>query len=161
MVAESGLVLAVVRDDAGWRVDRLPDGLQADLDGIIRILSQQVTEGGALGLVDVADEFFVGVRLVPGGGVRLLLSDITAAVEWDLARQVLDRLGEAPPEEDELEEVWPVGDLGIFADFGLPEMELATILDDLDLYADEMLLDIARRVGFAEGYQQAVDATAR
>lgn len=161
MGAESGFVVAVVRDDARWRVDRLPDGLQADLDGIIRVLSQQLSEGGALGLVDVADEFFVGVRVLPGGAVRLLLSDITAAVEWDLARQVLDKLGEEPPEEDELEEVWPAGDLGIFADLGLSEMELATILDDLDLYADEMLLDIARRVGFAEAYQLAVDATVR
>lgn len=161
MVAESGFVLAVVRDDVQWRVDRLPDGLQADLDGIIRVLSQQVAEGGAIGLVDVADEFFVAVRVAPGGAVRLLLSDVTAAVEWDLARRVLDKLDEEPPEEDELEEVWPAGDLGIFADLGLSEMEMATILDDLDLYADEMLLDIARRIGFAEAYQLAVDATVR
>lgn len=161
MVAESGFVLAVVRDDVQWRVDRLPDGLQADLDGIIRVLSQQVAEGGAIGLVDVADEFFVAVRVVPGGAVRLLLSDVTAAVEWDLARRVLDKLDEEPPEGDELEEVWPAGDLGIFADLGLSEMEMATILDDLDLYADEMLLDIARRIGFAEAYQLAVDATVR
>ncbi len=161
MAAQNGFVLAIVRDEARWRVDRLPDGLQADLDGIIRVLTQQVAEGGAMGLVNVADEFFVAIRVVPGREVRLLLSDITAAVEWDLARQVLDRLGEEPPEEDELEEVWPTGDLGIFADLGLSEMELATILDDLDLYADEMLLDIARRVGFAEPYELAVDATVR
>jgi hypothetical protein len=31
----------------------------------------------------------------------------------------------------------------------------------LDLYADEMLLDIARRVGFAEPLQEAVNASAR
>jgi putative tRNA adenosine deaminase-associated protein len=91
----------------------------------------------------------------------LLLSDVTAAVEWDLARQVLDRLGEEPPQEDELDEIWPVGDLGIFTDLGLGEMDLGTILDDLDLYADEMLLAIARRVGFAEPLQAAVDSSAR
>jgi len=161
MAAQSGFVLAVVRDDAQWRVDRLPDGLQADLDGIVRVLSQQVSQGPAVALVDVADEFFVAVRVVPGGELRLLLSDVTAAVEWDLARQVLDRLDEEPPEEDELEEVWPAGDLGIFSDLGLGEMELSTILDDLDLYADEMLLHIARKVGFAEAYQMAVDANVR
>ncbi|MGB9378548.1 MAG: tRNA adenosine deaminase-associated protein [Mycobacteriales bacterium] len=161
MGAESGFVVAVVRENAQWRVDRLPDGLRADLDGIIRVLVQQASEAPAIGLVDVADEFFVAVRVGAGGSARLLLSDVTASVEWDLARQVLDRLGEAPPEEDELEEVWPAGDLGIFADLGLSEMELAAILDDLDLYADEMLLDIARRVGFAEAYQMAVDATVR
>lgn len=161
MAVESGFVLAVVRDEARWRVDRLPDGLQADLDGVIRVLTQQISEVGAVGLVDVADEFFVAVRVIPGGAVRLLLSDVTAAVEWDLARQVLAKLGDEPPEEDELDEVWPAGDLAIFADLGLGEMDLAAILDDLDLYADEMLLDIARRVGFAEAYQGAVDATVR
>jgi len=161
MAAKGGFVLTVVRDEAQWRVDRLPDGLQVDLDGIIRALSQQAAEGGAIGVVDVADEFFVAVRVVPGGAPRLLLSDVTAAVEWELARRVLDKLGEEPPEEDELDEVWPAGDLGIFTDLGLNEMDLAAILGDLDLYADEMLLDIARRVGFAEAYQVAVGATVR
>jgi len=158
-VALNGFVVAVTRIDAQWRVDRLPDGLQADLAGLVAVLTQQGGEGGAIGLIDVADEFFVAVRALPGGSLRLLLSDVTAAVEWDLARQVLDRLGEDPPEEDELDEIWPVGDMGIFADLGLGEMDLGTILDDLDLYADEMLLDIARRVGFAEPLQAAVDHT--
>jgi putative tRNA adenosine deaminase-associated protein len=156
----NGFVVAVSRDETRWRVDRLPDGLQADLDGLVALLRQQGGEGGAIGLVDVADEFFVAVRAMPGGSLRLLLSDVTAAVEWDFARQVLDRLGEEPPEEDELDEIWPVGDLGIFADLGLGEMDLGTILDDLDLYADEMLLDIARRVGFAEPLQAAIDGSA-
>jgi len=160
-VPQNGFVVAVSRDEAQWRVDRLPDGLQADLDGFVSVLRQQPSSGGAIGLVDIADEFFVAVRVVPGGAVRLLLSDVTAAAEWDLARQVLDRLGEEPPEADEFDEVWPAGDLGIFADLGLAEMDLATLLDDLDLYADEMLLDIARRVGFAEAFQAAVDASVR
>lgn len=160
-MALNGFVVAVIRDDAQWRVDRLPDGLQADLDGLVAVLHQQGGQGGVIGLVDVADEFFVAVRAIPGGSLRLLLSDITAAVEWDLARQVLDRLGEEPPAEDELDEIWPVGDMGIFADLGLGENDLGSILDDLDLYADEMLLDIARRVGFAEPLQAAVDGTAR
>ncbi len=160
-MAENGFVVAVARDEAQWRVDRLPDGLQADLAGVVAVLRQQPSIGGAIGLVDIADEFFVAVRVLPGGPVRLLLSDVTAAVEWDLARQVLDRLGEEPPSPDELDEVWPAGDLGIFADLGLAESDLVTILDDLDLYADEMLLDIARRVGFAEPLQAAVDASIR
>ncbi|MEP6852777.1 MAG: tRNA adenosine deaminase-associated protein [bacterium] len=160
-MALSGFVVAVVRDEAQWRVDRLPDGLQADLEGLVTVLRQQAGEGGAIGLIDVADEFFVAVRAIPGGPLRVLLSDVTAAVEWDLARQVLERLGEEPPEEDELDEIWPVGDLRIFADLGLGEMDLGTILDDLDLYADEMLLDIARRIGFAEPFQAAIDSSVR
>lgn len=158
---DNGFVLIVVRDDAGWRVDRLPDGLQSDLEALIAALRQQLAEGGALGLVDVADEFFVAVRVTPAGDVRLLLSDVTAAVEWDLARQALDHLGSDLPEEDDLDEVWPAGDLGIFADLGLSEMDCGAILDNLDLYADEMLLDVARRVGFADAFQAAVDSAVR
>ena len=73
-----------------------PSGVTDDLDGLIAVLRQQPGESGAIGLVNVADEFFVAVR-VRGDDVRLLLSDVTAAVAWDLARQVVDRLGVALP----------------------------------------------------------------
>jgi putative tRNA adenosine deaminase-associated protein len=86
---------------------------------------------------------------------------VTAAVAWDLARQVVDRLGIDTPGEDDLEDVWPAGDMSIFADLGLDEMELGAILADLDAYADEMLLSIAGRLGFAEVYDRAVEAAAR
>ncbi len=156
-MADNGFVLAVLRDDAGWHVDRLPDGLQSDLEGLTNVLRQQ--QVGGIGLVDVADEFFVAIRVVPGSEVRLLLSDVTAAVEWDLARQVLAALGDDLPDDDDLGEVGPAGDVRIFSDLGLPEIELGTILDDLDLYADEMLLDVARRIGFADAFQAALHST--
>src|SRR3954452_430746 len=60
--------------------------------------------------------------------------------------------------EDDLEEVWPVGDLGVFEDLGLDEMELGAILSDVDAYADEMLSALARRLGFADAYERVVDA---
>jgi putative tRNA adenosine deaminase-associated protein len=106
-------------------------------------------------LVDVDDEFFVAMRLDREGETRALLSDVTAAADYDLAADVLDLLGEEVPED--LEEVWPAGELDLFADLGLPELELCVILDDLDLYADEMLLVIARRLGFADQLAAAVD----
>jgi putative tRNA adenosine deaminase-associated protein len=110
--------------------------------------------------VNVADEFFVAIR-VRGGGVQALLSDVTAAVAWDLARQVVEHLGIQAPGDDELEDVWPVGDLSIFADLGLSEMELGAVLADLDAYADEMLLTVADRLGFADVYDRALDAATR
>ena len=51
--------------------------------------------------------------------ISLLLSDLTASVEYPLAEQAMTRLGEDPPEDDELDEVWPVGDLDLFADLDL------------------------------------------
>jgi putative tRNA adenosine deaminase-associated protein len=149
--------VVVFREEGSWQVGVLPEVLTEDLDGLIAAVRQQPGETGSFALVDVADEFFVVVR-VQMGRVRLLLSDVTAAVAWDLAAQVLEALGLDAPGEDDLEDVWPVGDLGVFEDMGLDEMELGAILSDVDAYADEMLSALARRLGFADAYERVVDA---
>jgi putative tRNA adenosine deaminase-associated protein len=158
--AEDSLAVVVYREDGIWQSGLLPERVTDDLDGLVSVLRQQPAENGALGLVNVADEFFVAVR-VRGDDVRMLLSDVTAAAAWDLARQVVDRLGIETPGEDDMEEVWPAGDLSIFSDLGMDEMELGAVLADLDAYADEMLLSVAQRLGFADVYDRAVEAAAR
>lgn len=157
--AEDSLAVVVYREDGRWQSGVLPETVTDDLDGLVGVLRQQPAENGALGLVNVADEFFVAVR-VRGEEVRLLLSDVTAAVAWDLARQVVQELGLDAPGEDDLADVWPAGDLSIFTDLGLDEMELGAVLADLDAYADEMLLAIAGRLGFSEVYDRALEAAA-
>jgi putative tRNA adenosine deaminase-associated protein len=148
----------VFRDEFGsWQAGLLPEALGDDLQGLVAAVRQQPAPGAAFALIDVADEFFVAVR-VEAGTVRLLLSDVTASVAWDLAAQVVEALDLDPPEEDELDEVWPAGDLGLFSDLGLDEMEMGAILADVDAYADEMLSAIARRVGFGAVYERVVDA---
>jgi putative tRNA adenosine deaminase-associated protein len=156
--AGEAYAVVVFRDDAGgWQTGLLPETLGADLDGLVAAVRQQPAAGGAFALVDVADEFFVVVR-VHADRVRLLLSDVTASVAWDLAAQVLEALDLDPPGDDDLEEVWPAGDLGVFADLGLDEMELGAILSDVDAYADEMLSAVARRLGFGDAYERVVEA---
>ena len=145
------------REEGAWQVGALPEVLTGDLDGLIAAVRQQPGENGAFALVDVADEFFVVVR-VQLGRVRLLLSDVTASAEWDLAEQVLEHLDLDVPEDDELDEVWPAGDLDVFDDLGLDAMELGAILADLEAYADEMLSALTRRLGFGERYERVVDA---
>ena len=152
--------VVVFREAGQWQVGMLPERLTEDLDGIIAALRQQPAESGTIALVDVADEFFVAIR-AQAGSTRLLLSDVTAAAAWDLAAQALDYLGLPVPAEDEMDDVWPVGDMGIFSDLGMDEMELGAVLSDLDAYADEMLLTIARRLGFADTYERVVDAATR
>src|SRR4051794_15647229 len=142
-----------------WHSGALPARVAAYLGGLIAVARQPTGANAAVALGNVADEFFVAVR-VRGEEVRLLLSDVTAAVAWDLARQVVDRLGIPAPGEDDLEDVWPAGALSIFGDLGLDEMELGAVLADLDAYADEMLLAIALRLGFADVYDRAVEAAA-
>lgn len=156
--AGDAYAVVVYRDDAGaWQAGLLPETLGDDLAGLVAAVRQQPSPGGAFVLVNVSDEFFVVVR-VQADDVRLLVSDVTAAVAWELAAQVLDALGVDVPGEDDLGEVWPVGDLGVFHDLGLDEMEMGAILSDVDSYADEMLAVLARRLGFGAAYERVVDA---
>jgi putative tRNA adenosine deaminase-associated protein len=156
-VAESFDKWAVVvfQQEGLWQVEELPPAVADDLEAVVAAVRGQVA--GAFALVDIADEFFVVVRRVQGQE-RLLLSDVTASVAWDLAAQVMERLDLDVPADDELDEVWPVGDLAVFDDLGLDEMELGAILSDVDAYADEMLSTLARRLGFSDAYERVMDA---
>lgn len=147
--------VVVFPQEGGWQVAQLPPGIAEDLDAVVAAVRGQVS--GAFALVDVADEFFVAVRVV-GGVERFLLSDAGASLDWDLAAQVMARLDIDLPSDDESQDLWPVGELGVFEDLGLDAMELSSILGDEDAYADEMLSSLARRLGFADAFEQVVDA---
>lgn len=148
--------VVVYREDAAWEVDRLPVALTEDLTGLIHALRQQPSIGGAIGLATVGDDFFVGLRIA-AGEVMVFLSDVTASVDWPLARQVVDYLDLDVPDDEELDQVLPAGDMSIFADLGLDEMELGAISGDLDLYPDEMLSRIATRLGFGPAFERAIE----
>jgi putative tRNA adenosine deaminase-associated protein len=156
-VAEQGFAVVAFRDGQLWRVEPLPPAVLADLGVLLSALRSQPPEGGPFVIACVEDEFFVIARL-DGRRVSLLLSDLTAAVEFPLAEQAISRLGEEPPADDELDEVWPVGDLELFSDLGLPEEEMEDILDDLDALPDEMLDTIVERLGITEQYGAATEA---
>lgn len=161
-MSQDGLAVTVYREAGEWRCDPLPPAVLDDLETCVAALRQLPAEGDVFGLVNVEDEFFVAVRTRPGGGhVRVLLSDAMAALDWDLAQQAMDELGEEIPAEEDAEDVWPVGDLRMFADFGLPAEDLRLILDDLDLYADEMLAAVAQRAGFWPAYSRVVEELRR
>lgn len=147
--------VVVFQDDDDWQVAQLPPAISEDLDGIVAAVRGQ--QAGAFALVDVADEFWVAVRVV-GGQERFLLSDAGASVEWDLAAQVMERLDLDIPDDDDSQDLWPVGELDLFDDLGLDALELTAILADEEAYADEMLDAVARRIGFAEPYERALDA---
>ena len=149
--------VVVYREEGAWQVGLLPEVLGVDLDGLLDAVRQQSGDGGSFALVDVAHEFFVVVRVLHGKEL-FLLSDVTAAVAWDLALQVVEELDLQVPSEDDLDDVLPAGDLGIFADLGLEEMEMGMVLSDTELYADEVLVALARRLGFAEPYERVVAA---
>ncbi len=156
-MARHGFAVVAYREGAQWRVDPLPPMVLDDLGVLLSVLRTQPPEGGPFVVASVEDEFFVIARQ-EGRRVALLLSDLTAAVEFPLAEQAMERLGEEPPADDELDEIWPVGDLELFSDLDLSEDEMEEILDDLDAEPDEMLEAIAERLGIDEQFARATEA---
>ena len=156
-MAERGYAIAVYRDAGAWRCEPMPPSMLSDLTVLLGALRSQPAEGGPFVIACVDNEFFLLARL-DGAHVNLMLSDLTAAVEYPLAAQVLERLGEEPPDDDELDEIWPLGDLDLLEDLGLSEDEMEAIVDDIDAYPDEMLDEIAERVGIADVFAEASSA---
>ena len=109
------------------------------------------------GLVSIDEDFFLLVRVL-GAHTKILLSDITAATDWPIARSAVEHL-ELPIPDDEDDQV-PAGDLAIVADLGMGAMDMGALLDDYDLYPDEMLGDIASKLGFGRLYDDTVGVAA-
>lgn len=149
-MAVPGFAVAVVREDGRWQCFALPGTTLGDLDAAITSLRRYRSTGAVFGLLAVDDEFFVIVRPVPGG-VALMLSDAAAALDYDIAADVLDLLRVEVPDEDAMDpdDVWPEGDLSVLADVGLPAEELQVIASEIDLYPDEQIEMIGQRCGFA------------
>ncbi len=86
-----GYAVAAIREDGRWRCIRLTPEALVDLDTAITELRELRSTGAVLGLLDVDDEFFVLLRPTPGG-VALMVSDAVAALDYDVAADVLDLL---------------------------------------------------------------------
>jgi len=155
-VGETDFAIIVYREEEQWEADVLPTAVTADLDGLVRALRRQPSIGGTIGFAGVGDDFFVAVRIL-GEDVSLFLSDLTAAVDYPLARQVLDALDIPVPSDDDLDQVLPAGDLSIFADLGLDEMELGALSADLDLYPEDAVIGMAERLRFGDAVERALD----
>ncbi|WP_244930935.1 tRNA adenosine deaminase-associated protein [Nocardioides sp. W7] len=148
--------IAAFREDDVWTVQELTRHHLVDVETLADALRRLPGDSGAVAMVAMDEDFFVVVR-VSGPTTRVLLSDVTAADEWDLAASAVDFLG-LPQPEDEDEQV-PAGDLELLADLGMHPVDLGVLLEDFDLYPDEMLSDIARRVGFGELFDDVVGLT--
>lgn len=148
--------LAAYREEGVWNVQELVHEVLEDVDKLSHALRRFPGDGGAVGLVAMDEDFFVIVR-VAGPTTRVLLSDITAADEWELASSAVEFLGLPMPEDED--DQAPAGDLDLLGDLGMHAMDMGVLLDDFDLYPDEMLSDVARRLGFGELFDDAVGLT--
>lgn len=158
---DAGVTFAAVavRQDTAWTVRTLRDRALRGLDDLLADLRSLRSEGVVLGFVCVDDDWCALVRPVPGG-VRVLLSDATAALDDDLAADILDELDvDVPSEEeaDETDEPWPEGEFDMLEDLGVGEQILSVIFDDADLYASDQLIRVAEELGLGDELSDLVD----
>ena len=140
-------------EDGRWSVASLPD--PDDLTHIIDRLKKQQTNGGAVALIAIDDEFFMAIRVL-GSHVKYFISDVTCALDYEVAAEFLEIADLDQPEEDD--EPLPAGDLDIFSDLAMQSMELSTLCDDADLFPDEQIEAIANRLGFGDQLTQLMES---
>ena len=140
-------------EDGRWDASALNS--TRDIGLIIDALKSQQTNGGAIALIAIEDEFVIIGRVL-GDQMQMMISDITYALDYEVAAELVEVLDlEFPEEEDEAQ---PGGDLDLLNDLGVSQMELLTILDDSELYPDEQLEAIANRLGFGDQFNQVIES---
>jgi putative tRNA adenosine deaminase-associated protein len=136
------------RDEGTWSVAQLEetDELGSIMDQLIE-KSRQF--GGAIGLLAVQEDFFIVAREI-GTEMKMMISDATFALENDLAVDLLEMLDLPFPEEDD--DSQPGGDVDLLNDLGINDLELEAIASDPELYPDEAIEAIAKRLGFGDEF---------
>lgn len=145
--------VAAYRDEGEWQVVELKPSLGEDVAELSDALARFPSEVGVLGLVSMNDDFFVILRR-SGTQVRAMLSDVTAVTDWPLAGGVADLLD--LPNPDDEDEPQAAGDLELLSDLGMPGLDLGVLCDDDDLYPDDILRDVADRLGFGEEFEAVI-----
>lgn len=150
------VAVVAYRDEGVWYAQELRAEALESVETIARELRRFPGETGALALLAIDEDFVLVVR-VQGARVKVLLSDASAATDWEIARSAVDHLGIVV--EDDEEQV-PAGDLGIVADMGFSARDMGALLDDYDLYPDEILSAVAERLGFGTKYDELAGLSA-
>jgi putative tRNA adenosine deaminase-associated protein len=150
------LAVVAYRDEGVWYLQELRTTALESVDSIGKELRRYPGETGALALISVDEDFVLLVR-AQGALITVLLSDASAATDWELARSAVDHLGLIVDDDDEQA---PAGDLSIVADMGYSAQEMGELLDDFDLYPDEVLSTIAERLGFGDRFDEMAGLSA-
>ncbi len=83
-----------------------------------------------------------------------MLSDVTAVTDWPLANGVADLLDLPDPDDEDTPQ--PAGDLEILSDLGMPALDLGVLCDDDELYPEDILRDVAERLGFGDAFEAVI-----
>jgi len=145
------IAVAAWHEDGRWTLGILPDA--NDIGHIISRLKAQQTNGGSIALISIDEEFFILIRVL-GAHISLFLSDATAALDYEVAEELLEIADIPLPEDDEST---PIGNLEILADLGINGMEISALCDDGELFPDEQLEAIANRLGFGDQFAELLE----
>ena len=140
------------REDEVWRASRLT--ITRDLGSIMDQLKAQQGDAGSIALIAIDEVFFIIARST-GRTMQMMLSDVTYAVEYEIAADLIDALDLPFPEDDD--DPQPGGDIDLLADFGINAMDLEIMSDDLEMYPEEQITSLAHRLGFGEQFDQLYD----
>jgi putative tRNA adenosine deaminase-associated protein len=161
-IDEVDVAVVAFRAGGSWQVEELPDQVLESLDDLVIELRRRAVEVetagpvgapgalGALGLLSVGEDFALLVR-VDGRRVRLLLSDGDAAADWTLARDAVRHLG---VREEPRGRQQAVGDLDLLLDLGVRPELLEELLEEDELFPEEVLSDVADALGFGEAFDE-------
>jgi putative tRNA adenosine deaminase-associated protein len=144
-----------------YREDGAPTGIALepeyanDFEGLIDYLQRIPGDAGALGMVSLESDVLVAVRVRGARHVQVFVSDVYYGDMWPIVRDAIDFLGLDP---GEVPEDGPAGDLGMFADQGVSEMDLeAMFMNGDDLASEDVAEKIAQGMRFGQAYRKAVD----
>ena len=155
---EVDFVVALYREDGAPVAVPMDKELANDLDELVNQLRRIPGDGGALGVLSVAHEIFVLVR-VRGRSVQVLLNDAVSANDWPIARDVVDFLGLEVPDPDDDSDV--VGDLDMLTDLGVGEFDLQQLADDIDEDSDALVESLVRQMKMEQPFRRAVESQGR
>ena len=150
---ELDIAVAAWHEDGRWTLGILPD--PSDIAQIITSLKSQQTNGGAIALISIDEEFFILIRVL-GSHISLFLSDATCALDYPVAEELLE-IADIPLPDDDDEEPNPIGHIDILSDLGMNGMELSALCDDAQLFPDEQLEAIANRLGFGDQFAELLE----
>lgn len=143
-------VVAAYRDGDDWNVAELKASLGDDVEALAEALGR-LPSGDVVAMVSVNEDYVVVMRRV-GSATRVLLSDVTAVTDSDIAVDIADLL-DLPDFEDDDEPV-PGGDLELLADLGVSAADLTELCTDDDIIPDDLLVEIADQMGFADELEE-------
>jgi len=154
---EIDFCVALYREDGQATGVALEPDLANDFERLLEHLQRIPGDAGALGMVSLDSDVLVAVRVRGPRHVQVFVSDVYYVDTWPLVRDAVDFLGIEPGVGD-VPEDGPVGDLGMFADQGVSEMDIeAMLMEADDLTSEDIGERIAQAARFGTVFHKAVD----